>query len=145
MARTMSATERTARDAIKPYVRAGHLTQHEANKIIRDGLALTAEAVRTNLAKGHGSAFYYARKTAEARKEYDRARGQAARFTTRGRMLACEVFEAVYKSVRADFKTAEEIEAEDAEAPRLLTALEIVKEEADAAAARIRPGLFNAA
>jgi len=145
MARQMSPTERIARDAIAPYVRAGHLTQHEANKIIRNGLALTAETVRTNLAAGHGSAFYYARKTAAARAAYDQARGQVARYNTRARMLACEVYEAVYKAARADYKTPQEIEAEDAETPALLAGLEIIKEEAADAAARMRPGLFNAA
>ncbi|MFD8335513.1 hypothetical protein ACFV42_23065 [Streptomyces solisilvae] len=141
MARQMSRTERAARDAIAPYVRKRHMTQHEANKLIRDGLVTVADTVRQSLTAGQGGAFCWARKTAEARQAYDEARGMVRRHQARGRMLVAEMFEAVYLAVRADYMTAEAIQTEDAETPALLAALGIVKEEAAEAAARLRPGL----
>ncbi|MEJ8654843.1 hypothetical protein WKI65_44095 [Streptomyces sp. MS1.AVA.3] len=145
MARKIPAVERAVRDTLAPYVRERHMTQPEANKTVRDGLALVEHTVRQHLTDGWGGAFYYAHKTAQARQAYQDARGMMGRRIARGKMLGAEMFEAVYLAVRSDYKTAEDITAEDAEAPALLAALDVVKETAAEAAARLRQAIALAA
>lgn len=98
MARQVTKTERAARDAMKPYVRDGQMSQGEANKTIRDGLAFVERTVRANYAADQ--TFYYAGKVAAAREEYDAATGFGARWAKRGRLMAAEMFAAVYGVVR---------------------------------------------
>ncbi|MFJ8388531.1 hypothetical protein ACIQ9Q_29220 [Streptomyces sp. NPDC094438] len=143
MARTMTTVERAARDALKPYVRAGHMRQGEANKTVRDGLPIIEPVIRAELQKHEfGSAFYYGTKVTRARAEYNAATTPVARHMKRGRLAAAEMTAAVYKAVRADYKTAEEIEREDREAPLLAAVLDVVKEEVEQITA---PATQNAA
>ena len=135
MPRKMPAAERAARDAIAPYVRAGEMTQAAANRTIRGALALTENTVRSQLSLGWGSAFYYGSKVARARTEWEAAQGQVARRMKRTALLAAEIMAAVYKAVRAEYKTPQEIEREDAEAPLLAVALAVVEETAQAVSA----------
>jgi hypothetical protein len=100
MARQMPKTERAARDAMKPYVRDGFISQGEVNATIRDGLALVERTVRENYTPGQ--TFYYAGKIAEALEEYGAATGFVARRMKRGRLMACEMFAAVYAVVREE-------------------------------------------
>lgn len=145
MARAMTAVERAARDAIKPYVRGGEMTQGEANKTIRDGLALAEHTVRDALAGGFGGVFYYAAKVATARQDFEFATPGMARHMKRVRLLATEICMAVYYAVRAEYKTPEQIAAEDREAPALAAGLSIVKDEAAAAVERTsRPADLSA-
>lgn len=98
--REMSKTERAARDAMKPHIRDGLISQGEANKTIRDGLALVERTVRDNYSPDQ--ALYYAGKVAAAREEYDAATGRVARMMKRGRLMAAEMFAAVYTVVREE-------------------------------------------
>lgn len=100
MARQMPKTERAARDAMKPYVRDGFIAQGEVNKTIRDGLALVERTVRSNYSADQ--TLYYAGKIAAAREEYDAASGFVARMMKRGRLMAAEMFAAVYEVVREE-------------------------------------------
>jgi hypothetical protein len=100
MARQMQKTERAARDAMKPYVQAGHMSQGEANRTIRDGLALVDRTVRANYSPDQ--ALYYAGKIAAAREEYDAAANSVARRMRRGKLMAAEMFAAVYVAVREE-------------------------------------------
>lgn len=100
MARQMTKTERAARDAMKPYVRDGFISQGEVNATIRDGLALVEQTVRENYTPGQ--TFYYAGKIAEALEEYGAATGFVARRMKRGRLMAREMFAAVYTVVREE-------------------------------------------
>lgn len=100
MARNMSATERAARDAMKPYVREGLITQGEVNKTIRGGLALVERTVRENYSADQ--VFYHAGKIAKARETYETATRPGARLVARGRLMAAEMFAAVYAVVRAE-------------------------------------------
>jgi hypothetical protein len=100
MARQMTAVERAARDAMKPYVQAGHMTQGEANKTIRDGLAIVEQTVRQYYTPDQ--VFAYAGRTAKAREEFEAAEGFMSRHMKRGRLMACEMYAAVYAVVRAE-------------------------------------------
>ncbi len=97
--REMSKTERAARDAMKPYIREGLISQGEANKTIRGGLALVERTVRDNYAPDQ--TLYYAGKIAAAREEYEAAAGLSA-VLKRGRLMACEMYAAVYAMVREE-------------------------------------------
>lgn len=97
--REMPKTERAARDAMKPYIREGLISQGEANKTIRGGLALVERTVRDNYSADQ--TFYYAGKIAAAREEYAAATGMGA-ILKRGRLMACEMYAAVYEVVREE-------------------------------------------
>lgn len=100
MARQMAKTERAARDAMKPYVKDGFITQGEVNQTIRDGMALVESTTRENYTPDQ--TFYYAGKIAEALEEYAAATGFVARRMKRGRLMAAEMFAAVYVVVREE-------------------------------------------
>lgn len=97
--REMSKTERAARDAMKPYIREGLISQGEANKTIRGGLALVERTVRDHYSADQS--FYYAGKIAEAREAYNAATGMGA-ILKRGRLMVCEMYAAVYGVVREE-------------------------------------------
>jgi hypothetical protein len=98
--REMSKTERAARDAMKPYVVARQMSQGEANKTIRDGLALVERTVRANYSPDQ--TLYYAGKIAAAREAYDAQENPVVRRIHRGKLLAAEMFAAVYAVVREE-------------------------------------------
>jgi polyhydroxyalkanoate synthesis regulator phasin len=102
MARKMSTVERAARNVINAYVKNGEITRGEANKTIRDGLAVIENTVRENYRKNFGSTFYYAGKVAEAREKAEAARGPVARRMAVGRLLAAEMFAAVFAVVQQE-------------------------------------------
>ncbi|MGW8387183.1 hypothetical protein ACWGMW_29840 [Streptomyces albidoflavus] len=102
MARKMSPTERAVRDVLNKYVRDGHISRAEANDTIRGGLYVAEGAVRAQYRDGGGSALYYGGKVAEAREDYEAARGELPRRMMRGRLLAAEMFAAVFAAVQAE-------------------------------------------
>ncbi|GAA5070540.1 hypothetical protein [Streptomyces similanensis] len=112
MGRHMSATERAARDVVNKYVRDGLMQRGEANRAIRNGLHIAETTVRTEYVKnGWGSALYYGQKVAAAREEFDATRpGSVARSMKGARLLATEIYAAVFAVVEA-----EEGRREDAE------------------------------
>ncbi|MBD2829858.1 hypothetical protein ID875_20965 [Streptomyces globisporus] len=125
----MTAVERAARDVLKPYVQAGRMRQAEVNKTMRDGLPIIEQTIRTELQRHEfGSTFYYGSKVTRARAEYEAATTATARHMKRVRLAMAEVAAAVYMAVRAEYKSAEEIEREDQEAPRMAAALDLVQE-----------------
>ncbi|MGW0033035.1 hypothetical protein ACWDXD_24865 [Streptomyces sp. NPDC003314] len=104
MARQMSATERAARDVINKYVRDGLIERGQANRAIRDGLHIAETTVRREYVEnGWGSALYYGQKVAAAREEFDATRpGSVAHRMKGGRLLAAEIFAAVFAVVEAE-------------------------------------------
>ncbi|GAA2439258.1 hypothetical protein [Streptomyces glaucus] len=103
MARKMSATERAARDVVNKYVRDGLMERGQANAAIRDGLHIAETTVRREYVEnGWGSALYYGQKVAAAREEFDAATGMIDRRMKAGRLLAAEIFAAVFAVVEAE-------------------------------------------
>ncbi|WP_228184003.1 hypothetical protein [Streptomyces anulatus] len=103
MARKMSATERAARDVLNKYVRDGLMERSQANATIRNGLHIAETTVRREYAeKGWGSALYYGQKVAAARADFDAAKGMVARRMKGGRLLAAEMYAAVFAVVEAE-------------------------------------------
>lgn len=98
--REMSKTERAARDAMKPYIHEGLISQGEANKTVRGGLAIVEQAVRDNYTPDQ--ALFYAGKIVEAREAYDAAAGFNARVMKRAKLMAAEMFATVYAVVREE-------------------------------------------
>lgn len=98
--REMSKTERAARDAMKPYVCGGLISQGEANKTIRNGLHIVERAVRENYSPDQ--TFYYAGKIAAARETFDEQENPVTRVVLRGRLMAWEMYAAVYAVVREE-------------------------------------------
>lgn len=98
--REMSKTERAARDAMKPYVRDGLISQATANKTIRDGLALVENVVRENYSPDQ--TLYYAGKIAAAREAFDAQENPVVRVILRGKLMAAEMYAAVYAAVREE-------------------------------------------
>lgn len=98
--REMSPVERAARDAMKPYVREGLIGQGEANKTIRNGLVIVERAVRETYTPDQ--TFYYAGKIAAARGAFDAQENQVTRAILRGKLMAWEMYAAVYAVVRAE-------------------------------------------
>jgi hypothetical protein len=102
MARKMSSTERAARDVVNKYVRDGLMERSQANAAIRDGLHIAETTVRTHYREGFGSAFYYGGKVAAAREEFDAATGMVARRMKGARLLATEIYAAVFAVIEAE-------------------------------------------
>lgn len=100
MARKMTATERAARDAMKPYVRSGLVSQATVNQTIRQGLGLVEKTVRENYS--NAQTLYYAGKIAEAREKWESSTGLVARKMAEGRLMCCEMYAAVYKVVQEE-------------------------------------------
>jgi hypothetical protein len=96
----MTATERAARDAMKPYVRAHLISQATVNRTIRDGLALVERTVHAEYTADQ--TFYYAGKIAAAREAYDAQDNPVVRMILGGKLMAAEMFAAVYAVVRAE-------------------------------------------
>jgi hypothetical protein len=96
----MSKTERAARDAMKPYIREGLISQGEANKTIRDSLALVEKTVRDNYSPDQ--AFYYAGKIATAREAFEAQENPVVRIILRGKLMGWEMYAAVYVVVREE-------------------------------------------
>ncbi|MGW7504349.1 hypothetical protein ACWGIR_22850 [Streptomyces albidoflavus] len=142
--RTMTATERVARDVLNEYVRTGLISRATANDIIRQGLTIAETAVRK--AYSHGQTYYYAGKIAEAREKHEAARGDISRRMAAGRLMVCEMTAAVYKAVQAehadalapedtvDIRTAEQVMHDVRSAARELRA-EVLRDEAELAVA----------
>ncbi|WP_333745798.1 hypothetical protein [Streptomyces sp. IBSBF 2950] len=110
MARKMSATERAARDVVNKYVREGLMDRSQANAAIRDGLHIAETTVRTHYREGFGSALYYGGKVAAAREEFDGAKGMVARRMKGARLLATEIYAAVFSVVEAEEGPREDAE-----------------------------------
>ncbi|MFE6639523.1 hypothetical protein ACFVFT_38585 [Streptomyces tendae] len=102
MARKMSETERAARDVVNKYVRDGLMERGQANRAIRDGLHIAEETVRKHYCEGWGSALYYGQKVAAAREEFDAATNPIARRVKGSRLLATEIYAAVFAVVEAE-------------------------------------------
>ncbi|MFE2184150.1 hypothetical protein [Streptomyces sp. NPDC059455] len=102
MARKISATERAARDVVNKYVRDGLMERSQANAAIRDGLHIAETTVRQHYREGWGSALYYGGKAAKAREEFDAAKGLVARRMSGARLLATEIYAAVFAVVEAE-------------------------------------------
>ncbi|WP_328427875.1 hypothetical protein [Streptomyces sp. NBC_00443] len=102
MARKMSDTERAARDVVNKYVRDGLMERSQANAAIRDGLRIAETTVRKHYREGFGSALYYGGKVAAAREEFDAAKGMIARRMKGARLLATEIYAAVFAVVEAE-------------------------------------------
>lgn len=100
MARQMPKTERAARDAMKPYIRSGVISQATANKTIRDGLGLVEATVRGHYSEDQ--ALYYAGKIVEAREKHEAATGLMGRAMAAGRLMAAEMYAAVYTVVQEE-------------------------------------------
>lgn len=98
--REMSKTERAARDAMKPYVRDGLISQAEANKTLRGGLTLVESVVRENYAPDQ--TLYYAGKVAAAREAFDAEENPVIRVILRGKLMGWEMYAAVYAVVREE-------------------------------------------
>lgn len=98
--RGMSKTERAARDAMKPHVANGLISQSEANKTIRDAFAVVEGAVRDNYSPDQ--AFYYAGKIAKAKEQLDAATGFVGQTLARGKLMGWEMYAAVYAVVREE-------------------------------------------
>lgn len=98
--REMTKTERAARDAMKPYVREGLISQAEANKVFRKGLTLVESVVREEYSPDQ--AFYYAGKVAAAREAFDAQENPVVRIILRGKLMGWEMYAAVYAVVREE-------------------------------------------
>lgn len=98
--REMSKTERAARDAMRPYVQTKLISQATANKTIRDGLALVENVVRENYSPDQ--ALYYAGKIAAAREAFDAQKNPVVRVILQGKLMAAEMYAAVYAVVREE-------------------------------------------
>lgn len=98
--REMSKTERAARDAMKPYVRDGLISQAEANKTLRGGLTLVESVVRENYSPDQ--ALYYAGKVAAAREAFEAQENPVVRVILRGKLMGWEMYAAVYAVVREE-------------------------------------------
>ena len=98
--REMSKTERAARDAMKPYVRDGLISQAEANKVLRKGLTLVESVVRENYSQDQ--ALYYAGKVAAAREAFEAQENPVIRVILRGKLMGWEMYAAVYAVVREE-------------------------------------------
>lgn len=102
MVRSMTATERAARDVLNCYAREGWVTRAAINRTIRDGLAVAEDTVRQQYRDGVGSAVYYGGKVAEEREDYDAASGEIATRLKVRRLLAAEMFAAVFAVVESE-------------------------------------------
>ncbi|MFD9044439.1 hypothetical protein [Streptomyces bottropensis] len=122
----MDRAERAARDAVEPYVKAGVITEDEAEGIMRSpaGFPALERAVRANLASGHGSTWYYGVRVREARTEWRTARQQepVTVRTARDHLVHEEIARAIYLALRADHQTPERIEDDDRYAPLFVSA-----------------------
>jgi len=98
--REMPKTERAARDAMKPYVRDGLISQAEANKVLRKGLTLVESVVRDNYSPDQ--TLYYAGKVAAAREAFDAQDNPVVRVILRGKLMGWEMYAAVYAVVREE-------------------------------------------
>lgn len=98
--REMSKTERAARDAMKPYVRDGLISQAEANKVLRGGLTLVESVVRENYSPDQ--TLYYAGKIAAAREAFEAQDNPVVRVILRGKLMGWEMYAAVYAVVREE-------------------------------------------
>ncbi|MGY5627481.1 hypothetical protein ACW7N6_38580 [Streptomyces sp. UC1A3] len=98
--REMSKTERAARDAMRPYVQTKLISQATANKTIRDGLTLVENVVRENYSPDQ--ALYYAGKIAAAREAFDAQKNPVVRVILQGKLMAAEMYAAVYEVVREE-------------------------------------------
>lgn len=137
--REMTKTERAARDAMRPYVRDGHMSQGEVNKTIRNGLAMVERKVREHYAPDQ--TFYWAGGISKTREKYEAAvEGSVTRRMWRGRLMAAEMYAAVYAVVREERGDTDVSidQAVEVMATVRDTAREVC-EEADAARPAVRP------
>ncbi|MFE0356462.1 hypothetical protein ACFW2K_22840 [Streptomyces nigra] len=122
----MHRAERAARDAVEPYVKAGVITEDEAEEIMRRpaGFPALERAVRANLASGNGSTWYYGVRVREARTEWRSAPQQepVTVRTARDRLVHEEIARAVYFALRADYQPPERIGDVDRYAPLFVSA-----------------------
>lgn len=145
MARKMSATERAARDVVNRYVRDGLMKRSQANAAIRDGLHIAEMVVRKHYREGFGSALYYGGKVAAARAEFDAAKGPIARRMKGARLLAAEIYAAVFAVVEAEEgPRPDAIQLPPAQAEEVMATVRDAAREAREEAARPRRG-FTAA
>lgn len=142
MASTKSPAEQAARKVINAYVQEGVVSRATANRTIHYGLALVESTVRGHYRDGFGSALYYAGKVAEAREAYEAARGPVAGMLRAGRLMAAEMYAAVFAVVAAEEGPRDDTDTltpDDAETV-MRTVRDTAREVRDEAAARARTG-----
>jgi hypothetical protein len=147
MARKMSTTERAARDVVNRYVREGLMERGQANAAIRNGLHIAETTVRTEyVERGWGSALYYGGKVAAAREAFDAAEGVFAKRMAGTRLLATEIYAAVFSVVEAEEGPREGAERlTPAEAEEVMATVRDTAREVREAAADPRGRLTTAA
>ncbi|MGW1290053.1 hypothetical protein ACWD4N_42190 [Streptomyces sp. NPDC002586] len=129
--REMSPAERSAREIIAAYVRAGILPQDDADQVLGKQLRITERLVRANCAGSFGSAWSYGAEVRQAREEWQTSSGRTMRRRKLSALAQAEIHHAVYRAVRAEYKSPQQIEEDDAAAPVLATVQQLLHQAAE--------------
>jgi hypothetical protein len=104
------------------------LTRTEADHVLRKRLRNAERVVRANCAGSFGNAWSFGAQVRQAREEWLTSSGRITRRRKLAALAQAEVQRAVYMVVRAEYKTPQQIVEEDAAAPVLATAPQLLQQ-----------------